>query len=59
MLTDPHTMLDLYAARADELHADAARSRRARLAARHAAAARDDGGRTAGRWWSRHRPAAR
>lgn len=56
MLSDPYTSLHLHAARADELRAEAARSRRARLARNHATAGRDDGGRTA-RWWPRRRPA--
>ena len=57
MMTDPHTSLNLHAARTDELRADAARSRRARLARNHAVAGRDDGGRTAARWWPHRRPA--
>jgi hypothetical protein len=58
MLNNPHLSLELHHARAAELHATAAHARQVRQARRNAPVARDDGGRTAGGWWSRHRAPA-
>ena len=54
----PHVTLEMHHMRAAELHATAERARLARQVRQHPPVNRDDGGRTAQGWWSRHRTPA-